>query len=268
MTDLKFYTFLSKEFEFRRSRNPRYSLRAYSRDLKIAAPKLSQILKGKAGISPAKAQSLVKTLQLDPSEAKLFVTLVAARHSRSETAKKQAQAHLKTILASAEYGALELETFKVISDWYHLAILELTEVRGFKSTLDFISKRLRITMEKAKEAVKRLEDLGLMKKQNSHWVQTHADMATPSGIPSQVIRDYHRQILTKAQEALENVPIPERDFSAITMTIAESQVKEAQEEIKKFRRTLTQQLTSQKDPKERVYCLSVQFFPLDHKESQ
>jgi len=147
-----------------------------------------------------------------------------------------------------------------------LAILELTEVKGFKSTFDFISKRLKITADKAKEAVERLEDLGLLKKQDSKWVQTHADMATPSGIPSRVIRDYHRQILTKAEAALENIPVQERDFSAVTLTIAESQVKEAQEEIKKFRRNLVQQLTSKQDPKERVYCLSVQFFPLDYKE--
>lgn len=51
--------YMLSEFEGRKSRNPGYSLRAFARDLGLAAPKLSEILRGKGGLSEASARRLV-----------------------------------------------------------------------------------------------------------------------------------------------------------------------------------------------------------------
>ncbi len=261
--EMRYQDFLRKEFEFRQLRNPKYSLRAFSRDLEVPAPKLSQILKGRGGISPDRATQIAPKLHLGQEEAQLFVTLVAVQHSRSHLAKKQAKARLEGISQSAEYGSIQLETFKVISDWYHFAILELTETVGFKSSIPYISERLRISVETAKEAIQRLQDLGLLMKKSGRWLQTNANLATPTGVPSQAIRHYHRQILAKADEALDFYPVEQRDFSASTIPVAESQMAEAKEEIRKFRRELAKKLSKGREPKERVYSLAIQFFPLD-----
>ena len=59
------------------------------------------------------------------------------------------------------------------------------------------------------------------------------------------------------------MPIKERDFSATTFAVSESQLEEIQKEIKEFRRQLAKKINQSKN-KERVYCLSIQLFPLDH----
>ena len=48
------------------------------------------------------------------------------------------------------------DVFSYMSDWYHLAILELTFVKGFKSEAKWMSRRLGISEAEVKPAVDRL----------------------------------------------------------------------------------------------------------------
>ena len=47
--------------------------------------------------------------------------------------------------AVPEYQQLQMDTFRVISDWYHFGILELTYLKSFKSDPRWIAKALGIT---------------------------------------------------------------------------------------------------------------------------
>jgi len=261
----KFHNFIKKEFEFRCLRNPHYSMRAFSRDLGLTAPKMSQLLKGRGGISPVRAHAVAQKLRLSEVEIKIFVALVAADHSRSPLARQLAREQLNAIAHSSDYATHA--TFHIISDWYYFAILELTETLGFKSNAGFIATRLGLPVTTAEQAVERLLEMGLLKEMDGRWVQSQQHLSTSSEIPSRHIRNYHHQILAKADLAIEQIPVAERDLSAMTIGISESQLKEAQAEIKKFRRELSQRLEKNANPKDRVYCLSMQFFPLDLKET-
>jgi uncharacterized protein (TIGR02147 family) len=262
--NLTYQHFMLSEFEGRKARNPGYSLRAYARDLGLAAPKLSEILRGKGGLSEASAKRLVGRLGLSGSEAETFVYLVISKHGRRPQERQQALEKLEKIKGRLEFTEFSLESFKIVADWCHFAILELTEVAGFRSEIPWIAKRLKIKKTVAEAAVERLFDFGLLaKKSNGTWYQTEATLATPSGIPSLAIRNHHRQIIAQAEEALLNVPVSERDFSATTLAVAEGQLEEVQKMIKDFRRNLAKKLSAA-PVKERVYCLSIQFFPFDN----
>jgi uncharacterized protein (TIGR02147 family) len=261
---LTYQNFLSSEFEGRRLRNPNYSLRAYARDLGLAAPKLSEILRGKCGLSELSARRLANELSLSENEAIIFINQVIVKHSRSKAEREKAMKVLESLRELHSFDEIALDAFKIIADWYHFAILELTEVEGFRSNVAWIAKRLNLSSKITKEAVERLFDTGLLaKKPTGDWYQTEAILATPSGIPSSEIKKHHRQILAKADDALINIPIEERDFSAMTLAVSESQLEEIKKEIKDFRRQLAKKI-NQSETKERVYCLSIQFFPLDH----
>lgn len=253
--------FILNELESRRSRNPQYSLRAYARDLGMAAPKLSQVLSGQCGLSEASALRVAKKISLSETETQLFVSMVSARHSRSAHVRAQAEKQLMSLQAERPFDEIDLERFKIIADWYHFAILELTGLKSFKSDATWIAKRLNISKSTVKEAIERLLDFGLLTENDKGaWVQTKAELVTPSGIPSQEIRKHHRQILNKAEEALQDA-VSERDFSALMFTIAKEDLPEIQRELRQFRRELAKKYS--KKSKDRVYCLSTQFFALD-----
>lgn len=259
--------FLEREFASRLRRNPGYSLRAFARDIGLPASRLSEVLRGQRNLSPETGARVAKGLKLSGAECETFLQLVGLHQKRSAWAKRQAEEQLKRASCAGEYGELSLERFKIISDWHHFAILELSEIEGFESSPAWIAGRLGIPTAKAKEAIERLLDFGLLERlPNGEIRQTKANLATPSGVPSREIREHHSQILMKAEEALQELPVEEREFSAITLAFHSEQMPEIRQELKKMRRRLGQKIQEQPG-KDRVYCLAIQFFPVDRKEN-
>lgn len=264
--NVTYRTYLSREFESRKRRNSQYSLRAFARDLNMQPSKLSEILNSRCGLSTEAALDIAKKIRLTELETEYFINLVEAEHSRSEFRKAQAQERLKSFQAVHGYSELDLERFMIISDWQHFAILELTDLHEFQSNAKWIAKRLDISEQVAQESIQRLLDFGLLKTlENGTLQQTHEHLATPSGIPSREIREHHAQILQKANESIDKFGVTERDLSSMMMGIAEDQLEEAKQELKEFRRAFAKKYQAKK-PKDRVYCLSMQLFPLDQKE--
>ena len=247
----------------RMRRNPGYSLRAFARDLEMPASKLSEVLRGLRQLSPQTAAKIASNLQLTEDERALFLNLVVSRQTRNVAARVQAENNLKSLVQGAEYGELGLERFKIISDWHHLAILEMTELDEFESNPSWIAGRLGLSTAVVREAIERLLSFGLIARDEAGSLkQTQINLATPTGIPSREIREHHSQILMKAETALHETEISERDFSAITLAFDPVQMPEVREELKKLRRRLSEKIQDQ-TAKSRVYCLAIQFFPLD-----
>ena len=61
-----------------------------------------------------------------------------------------------------ETTIVDLDTFAVISDWYHYAILSLLEVTDARLDPRWISKRLGINRLEARLAIERLKRLSLI----------------------------------------------------------------------------------------------------------
>lgn len=255
--------FLEREFQARLRRNSGYSLRAFARDIEMQPSKLSEVLRGIRGISKKSGEKIAKHIRLSPEESVLFLNLIDFHQKRSRFAQQEAEKNLKAIAAMDGYGELSLERFKIISDWHHFAILELTELDVFESDPKWIAGRLGVPTKIVNDALDRLLDFGLLEKnKNGELRQTQVNLATPSGIPSRELREHHSQILMKADKALHEVDISERDFSAITLAFNSEQIEEIRGELKELRRRLGQKIQD-KALKDRVYCLSIQFFPVD-----
>jgi uncharacterized protein (TIGR02147 family) len=262
---VKYQDLLIHEYEVRTSRNPSYSLRAYSRDLGISVSSLSRILSGQQDLSLKKAQVVASVLGLSPSEKDYFFVLIKSRHARSE----KTQSALLSKLASQEMSGAELslEYFKTISDWQYFAIIELTAVTDFQSDAVWIAKRLGITKAMAEDSITRLLKLELIEEdEKGNLSKTYDFRATPSGIPSRALKQHHQQIMKKAETALFECDIAETDFASIAFSMNSNDISWAREELKKFRRELTKRLSNNKS-KDRIYELSMQLFPMDQKNN-
>lgn len=263
MTDYRNY--LKREFSVRQKRNPSYSLRAYARDIGMQPSKLSEAMRGVCGLSGNSALKIARKLDLSEKETELFVALVEKEHARSRNGRNNATVLLNKMITNGEYSELNLERFSIISDWCHFAILELTEVNDFLFTPKAIAKRLQISIAEAKNATDRLVDFGLLaQNEKGQWKQTHLHLATPGGIPNRAVREHHRQILQKAEESIDSVALTEREFSATTMAIATEKLAEAKNALKEFRRKFCTNI-QKTETKDRVYCLSIQLFPVDRR---
>lgn len=261
---VQYQDFLLEEFRSRRSRNPNYSLRAFARDLGMPASKLSQNLRGLCGISVAKAEVIAEKIQLRDDDRRLFLALVESQHARSRVARQQAATTLEKIRRD-KMDELNLEKFTVVRDWYHMAILEMTDIRGFKADPAWIGSRLDLPVEIVKEAIVRLVDVGLLVQEEGRLTQTHKDLELPSGLPSRSVREHHKQILTKAMVAVDEVTVEEREYSSHTFAVSKEALPELKGLVREFQRQVAR--LSAQGEKDEVYVLGIQLFPVLEKES-
>jgi uncharacterized protein (TIGR02147 family) len=261
--------FLTGQLEQRLQRNPRYSLRAFARDLGLSPAMLSQVLAGTKGLSATAASRIARSLGLNEDESRRWVTLVESRHARSRVVRAAARKTLKTLESS--YTPLDGDAFRVIADWHHLAILSLLETEGSRDDEAWIARRLGITVLEVRESLKRLKRLEMIESRGGKLKPTGVFFANPAGIPSRSVRSFHSQMLRKAEAALELQATDERDFSTLVLAVDGERLEEAKAAIREFRDAFEARFCGAASAKREVYALGIQYFritnPSRKKES-
>jgi uncharacterized protein (TIGR02147 family) len=254
--------FLRAVFFQRTQRNSHYSMRAFARDLDVSHSYLSQIFNDKRCLHPKRAEALAARLSLDASSAACFLESVRTSFWRDRSGATGHAGKAKPV----EFFQLELDRFKVLSEWYHLAILDFTELADFKPSASWISRRLGVKVSEVRGAVRRLERLGLLQVTERGWRKTHSLLTVPSHHPGAAVRKFHRQMIEKALEALRSDSSEDYDARHImgtVMAIDKSRLPEAKRRVTKFSRSLLRYLTSG-NPSD-LYQLNIQLFPLAKK---
>ena len=139
-------TFLRDLLAERQGRNKSYSLRAMARDLGLQPSHLSDLLKGLKGLSLSSTVRLARCLGLNAGEAEYFHILVQLGDPALDPDSRDVLLQKARTLSSqkATITDLSVDLFKAISDWYHLAILELPGA-DFNPAPKAIAVRLGIT---------------------------------------------------------------------------------------------------------------------------
>jgi uncharacterized protein (TIGR02147 family) len=254
---------LSDEFERRKLRNVSYSLRAYARDLEIPAPKLSEYLSGKCGLSRKKAAELASRIRLNAIETEVFICSSEAAHARDKLGREAAGRRLKVLL-SGPARQIDDETFRAMRNWYHVAILELIETEGFQADLKWIAGKLGIQFEQAEDAIRNLEALNLIIRQREGWKQTGTDFQTAPDVASVAIREYHRQMLQLTIDRFEAVAIEERELSSMVFAMDCALLPELKNLLRRQHKEVAALLASGKKL-DSVYALNHQLLPLTTK---
>jgi uncharacterized protein (TIGR02147 family) len=250
---------LKQELEARTLRNPKYSLRAFARDLGLSPSRLSHVLSGHFGLSKIAAETVAQKLGLSNDEQRYFCDLVESAHARSPVKKKLAKQRVKARLTAVT--PMSADAFAAVSAWYHFAIMECLDLPPSELSVESIAKSLDIKAEQVKTALERLVRLGLVKKEGRNFKKTKLLFANPEGIPSESVKRFHEQMLEKAVVALRVYPVEKRDFSNLVVSVAQSDLPELKRRIKSFRQEIDDLLTTT-SKKDSVYNLSIQLFPL------
>lgn len=260
MEKMSYRHILSEELDYRLSDNPSYSLRAFARDLDVRPSQLSDILKGKSGLSSKKSVLVAEAIGLNVKEQEIFKAMVEVEHGRSEHIKMTAKKFIEQNSYSENFESLTLDGFKIISDWYHFAILSTMELDDYDGSLDFIATNLMLDLSIVEQAAKRLLRLDYIDLKNGKFVVADVMLATTHDIESSALRKFHKQHLNKSIKAVDEINILLRDITTMTMAIDLDRIKEAKSMITKFRRGFCKKMESGK--KNHVYNLNIQFIPL------
>lgn len=243
-----FRLWLQKQFTERCKKNARYSLRAFAKTLDLDASSLSQILSGKRKLSKKGIQNICDKLSVSPKELQFFGLIENKRNVTNE-----------------DYLQVGIDTFSVISDWYHYAILELTFVSGFKADPKWIAKKLSITVEESKSAVERLKRLGLLLEENGSLIKSSVRITNNGTVnTSGAHKELQKQVISKALIAVDEISQDEKDITSMTMAIDTKNLDKARLLIQKFRRDLCELL--EEGNQDQVYNLGIQLYPISKQE--
>lgn len=249
---------INSEFERRKNINPRYSLRAYAKSLNLDVSVLSRILANKSPISPKILTKLAVPLAITPEEFNKIEDEILQN-------KKSRRAIPPENLAIQQ---LQAEEFKIIQDWYNYVILELTNLKDFEPSADWISKKLSISESDAQLALERLVKLNLLVQGEDGNFQASATFTTgiQESFTTIAMRMRQKQVLQRAIEAIDLIDLKDRDQSAVTIALDTTLIPEVKEKIKKFRRSLANYIYKKSKNKNRVYEISISLFPWDNEE--
>lgn len=258
---------LKETFAERNLRNPSYSLRAFSRDIRLNPGRLSKVLSGSEGLSRDAAKAVAQYLGYQSDEADFFADLVESEHARTEIRRKVASQRLELSRYKKSLQDVQLDCFAAIENWYHFAILELALCQGFKSDVNWIAKRLGISVETTSDAIERLLRLDLLKRTSTGLANTNDHHKVGHQVPSSAIRNFHRQLLQKAADSLESQPVDQREFGSLMLAVDPSQIPLAKTLIQSFCKDFASAMDAAKRKTE-VFCLSVQFYNLTHSSEK
>ncbi|MGE3974697.1 MAG: TIGR02147 family protein [Bdellovibrionales bacterium] len=249
----EFRIFVQDELLRRCRDNPRYSLRAFAKALGIVPSALSDILNGKRPVTVATRERLGLALGLKLEELNQYGISSKANSAAGATSIR------------SEFQQITLDTYAIISDWYHYAILELIKVKGFKPDPKWIAKSLSITKNEANFAIERLVRVGLLEVEPSgQWRDLTQDSYATNisgNLTSEASRKLQKQILEKSIIALQEVEPQERNHTSMTMAINSKYLPEATERIKNFRRELCKYLENKPEPNQ-IYHLGISLYPV------
>jgi len=262
--------FIRTRYLEKKKKNPLYSMPAFARDLGISKSYLSRLFNRERPLTLNQTIQMAVVLDLTPTETDLLISAVALESNQnskvSNVLRKRAADKMRSAKALA---LLEVEQFKMMNNWYHLAILNLTRVRNFKSDATWIAKRLGLSKLETEDAIDRLIYLGLLKKENRRLVRTKARVFVDNKIPEQAMTRYFEQTLDKAKEELKDSSqrsFDNRFIAGITLPVDSEKFRKIKKRLMEIQMELTEPMVSQ-TPTE-VYQINFQFFPLTKPELQ
>ncbi len=239
--------FFIEEFKKRKDANPNFSLRSYARWLGMSPAQVSQMMTGKRTVTLASLRKIVEKAGLSPMEQENLFREILAEGSRAP------------LPASLPRKLLAEDQFRLMADWYHLAILALCDTHCPKADPRWIARKLEIPVQAASEALQRLERMGILQLK-PRLKQLCEPFEAVSELPSEAIRKYHKQNLQLALEKADTIAPAFRQYQSVSLAISRDKLGAFKKLIDRF---LDQAAAlGKKENGDDIYHLNVQLFPV------
>jgi uncharacterized protein (TIGR02147 family) len=228
---------------------------------------LAAVTDGKKSLSRPTAQRVAAALSLTGDAAEYFETLVARDQAREPADRRRLDASLARLRRYQDTHALASAQDAYHRSWYLPAIRELSLTARFDPNPNWIARTLRpkITVREAKDALHRLEQLGLLRPDAAGKLRaTHQRVATAPEPQSAQIAQYHRTMIRRALAAIDDIPRRKRDISSITLCVDGEGLLGLKQRIQQVRRELLDEFDAG-DSGAQIVQVNVQLFPLSKR---
>lgn len=260
-----FRFYINREFDHRKTRNAKYSLRAFARDLGVSNQKLSQILTGKLGISTASAEQIAARLKLSKFETDLFIALAESAHGRSESGRVKAAARVDKLAERLKFRDRSSDVEREGFSWLEYPIYMCYSLPEAQANHQWASRRLGIPEAVVKTIVDDFFSRDLLREENGSWIQPNPFVSVNAKSSGEAIRKLYKKMLDLASKSVSDTPITERKLSVSYMTLHPENLEVAKDAIDQFCYGLIDRFGKSDLAGARVYAFNTQLFPIDVK---
>jgi uncharacterized protein (TIGR02147 family) len=217
------------------------------------ARSLELILSGDRLPSEDMLRRIQKDLKLSEYEYKYFQMMVQKekrlRKNKSVIELEEEMALLRPQRLEARY--ISNEIFRRVSEWYPLVIRQLGMTTKFKNDISWIAKKLRGKVTTAQIHAALAEWQGLAYDRRSLY--------TNEDIPSDAVRTFHKKMLQKAIEAVDEVEVDNREYISLTIRGSKKDLPALKKKLREVRDQLNQD--SNRGDETEVFQVCIAFFP-------
>jgi len=250
--------YLREVYAFRKKNLHGFSHRSFARDAGIVSPNyLLRVMRGERNLADDYVPRFIAALKLKADEARYFEALIAFNNEKSAHAKEAALQKLLTLRYSrGEYRLLD-KKLQFYEHWYYPVIRELAVILDFKEDYNLLARNCvpRITAVQAENAVVFLVKNGFIKKENTgRYSFVDPAISTGAEVNSIVLRKYHRATIGHFADALDAIPLENRDISSLTMSVSHKTYVAMKKEIQDFRKRLAAMV--HEDHRPEMVCLA------------
>lgn len=262
--------FLADYYQARKHREPGFSLRSLAREAGFPSHgHLKYLMEGGRNLTQKTLVKLFPLFGFDPVRTRYFESLVFFNQASSLPEKRVYYERLRGFPAGSGFRKLEGTQLSLFRTWHHAAIREMIALRGFRPDPEWIAARLRprVDAREVREAVEEMIGAGLIRRTANGFRQSDPDVTTDGEVKSFVVRNYHAEMLKLAAVALDEVPAPERDVSAVCFAVREADWPALKKSLQALRREL-KALEAPAGEGDRIVQVNLQAFPLTRNEAR
>jgi uncharacterized protein (TIGR02147 family) len=265
---LNYRAFL-RDYYVERKRTGRLSYRSFSRRAGLKSPNyMKLVMDGARNLTERMAVRFAGAMRLDPDQTTYFVEIVGFTQAKTSAERGTHYAKITGLRRYRNVRPLDVAQAEYHSTWYFPAVRELATHADFRPDPPWIAGRLwpEITAAQAAHALHTLLELGLLVRGTDGSIhQGEPLLSTGPEAQGVQIATYHRTMLDRAKEAIDEVPASHRDISSLTLCLGVDGLRRTKDRIQRFRRELLELSTLEANPRQ-VVQINFQLFPLTRLE--
>ena len=265
VTEYKDYREYLLDYYHERKRCSAFTWREFAKLAGFASGShLKLVCDGKTRLREDGAKRTAQAMKLSGFERDYFVLMVRYERAKTDLEKKKCFEEMKALCEANRVKILGSEMYSFYETWKHSVVRELAvAMPGAKPNEIAKVCKPPISAADVSESLSFLMKAGLLTRDiKGHYHQTNQSLSTGRlNVVAVAVHSLLRQMGEFALEALDKLPISERNFSGITMGVTAESYSKVVEELTRCRKRIVSIVAADKVV-EKVCRLNMQLFPL------
>jgi uncharacterized protein (TIGR02147 family) len=262
--------FLKDFYLYKKRGSSVFSYRLFAKKAGVPAGLFQDVIAGRRNLSEAAALKFATAMKFSQRETEYLLWLIRFDKAKNPDLKNEAFNEICKFRSQARMRFMDQEYYEFYSHWYNAAVRLLITLPNFIESPEWIAAQLqpKITKSEARRALELLEKLGLTERDARGALKMRDPLlSTDYELNSLAVRNYNKQMITLALEALDTIPRPQREISGLDCSVSKQGFQRIKDRIHRFKEDVLNIALEDKADPEVIYQLNLQLFPLSKVES-